>query len=121
MRFLFVIALIAVTACSPGVKRMQKPDNLIPHDKMVVLLTEMIKLEGHATTKYVQVTRYHKMMVASGDSLIQAHGFTPKQYETSMEYYAYEQKELKRMYEEVLENLNREMTELELEHQKSDK
>jgi len=114
MKFFPLILIVVVVACSPGVERMDAPDDLIQHDKMVKLMTELMKLEGHVTSKYVQLVRYHKVISNSGDSLVKAHGFTPAQFKRSMEYYTHEQNELEKMYGEILDNLNREMVEIEL-------
>ena len=111
------IALIVLFGCSPGVKRMDKPENLIGKDKMVVILTELMKLEGHVESKYVQLPRYYKVIDKSGDSIIRAHGCTPEQFSKSYDYYSFEQDDLQNLYAKVLERLNREMTEIELEEQ----
>lgn len=116
LRSLLVIALI-VAGCSPGVARKDPPKDLIGKEKMVEVMTEMMKLEGHVNAKYVQVTKYYKVMKATADSLFEAKGITAKQYEESFDYYAYQQSDLKEIYEDVLNNLNHEMTELELKEQ----
>ena len=85
---------------------------------MVDVLTELMKLEGHANAQYSQATRYNKLMTASADSLFKAKGISAKQFEASYDYYAHEQKQLRAMYDEVLDNLNHELTEIELEEQK---
>lgn len=117
MKKWFFIALL-FASCSPGVARREAPDNLIKKDKMVEVLTELMKLEGHVSVKYVQVSKYSDLMKASADSLFKAEGVSAKQFEESYEYYAHQQKDLSKMYEQVLDNLNHELTDLELEEQK---
>ncbi|GAB5416215.1 MAG: hypothetical protein Crog4KO_12010 [Crocinitomicaceae bacterium] len=117
MKKWFFIALL-FASCSPGVARKEAPDNLIKKDKMVEVLTELMKLEGHVSVKYIQVPKYKGVMKASADSLFKAEGITAKQFEKSYDYYAYQQKDLRIMYEKVLDNLNHELTDLELEEQK---
>jgi hypothetical protein len=116
MKKWFFIALL-FASCSPGVARKEAPDNLIEKDKMIEVLTELMKLEGHANAKYGQVTKYEKLMLATADSLFKAEGVTAKQFDASYEYYAHQQEDLRKMYEKVLDNLNHEMTEIELEEQ----
>ena len=120
MRFLIVITLFLVS-CSPGVDRKDAPENLIEKDKMVDVLTELMKLEGHASGQYIQVTRYEKLLTASADSLFKAQGVTAKQFEKSFDYYAHQQTDLEEIYEHVLDKLNHEMTDLELKEQKKKK
>lgn len=98
---------------------MDKPKNLIDEKKMVVILTELMKLEGHVESKYVQLPRYYKVIDKSGDSIIRANGCTPEQFSKSYDYYSFEQDDLKKIYSKVMERLNREMTEIELEEQRN--
>lgn len=116
---MFVVLFLA--SCSPGVDRGEEPKNLIEKEKMVEIVTELMKLEGHASAEYVQVTRYNKMIQASADSLFKKKGVTAKQYRASYQYYAYQQTDLAEIYEKVLDNLNHEMTDLELQEQKKKK
>ena len=112
IRFLF-IAMLILTSCSSGVPRIEKPDNLIPRDKMVPLLTELVKVEAYITDEYGSITEYHKVMVNSGDSLLKAKGFTKEQFEKSIEYYGSRQKEMMSIYTDVLERLNKDLGELQ--------
>jgi len=114
-KWLFIALFFA--SCSPGVDRKEAPKDLIKPNKMITVLTELMKLEGHANARYLQVTKYHKLIQASADSLFKAEGITAKQFEASYEYYAHQQEELRQMYEKVLDNLNHELTDLELEEQ----
>lgn len=121
-KLLFILTTTAlVFGCSPGVSRKEPPKKLLKEEKMVEVMTELMKLEGHANVKYLQVTKYYKLMQTTGDSLFKAKGITAKQYEESFDYYAQQQYALKRIYEKVLNNLNHEMTQLELEQQKQQK
>ena len=117
MRFLLIMALF-IGSCSPGVSRKEAPKDLIEKEKMVEVMTELMKIEGHVNIKYLQVTKYHKLMKASADSLFKVNGISAEQFDASFEYYAHQQKDLKKIYEKVLNNLNHEMTELELEEQR---
>lgn len=117
MRYAVVISLFVLVGCSPGVERFEKPANLIPHERMVDLLSEMMKLEGLVAEKYIHLPKYYKVITISGDSLLKAEGYTSKQYEASMDYYAGEQGELLQIYDEVLERLNAEAVELERKQQ----
>lgn len=120
MRNWIFIALF-LASCSPGVERGEAPENLIKKEKMVDVLTELMKLEGHASAQYTQVSRYDKLIRASADSLFKAKGISEKQFKTSYDYYAHEQKQLRAMYDQVLDNLNHELTEIEMKEQEKEK
>jgi len=114
MKLVIVIStLILLAACSRHIDKMPKPDNLISKDKMVVLITEMSKLESHIQITYQRVDRFHKVMTASGDSLLDAHDVSPDQFDASMKYYGSKQDVMISIYDEALDELNRELGELE--------
>ena len=119
MKKLFVITLLFLAGCSPSIDREEAPENLIEEKDMVEVMTELMKLEGHVQSKYNQLTRYYKVIDKSADSLFKAHGYTSEQFQESFSYYADQQGELLKIYQQVLENLNKEIVELELEEQKN--
>lgn len=114
MRFApFVIVLLVLSSCFEGLQRFPEPDDLIPREKMIEIMTDMIKLEGYVQDRWPGVNRYSKTMVRSGDSLLKTYGVTWEQYEASMNYYGSRQDEMQSMYSEVLENLGQEVGELQ--------
>lgn len=114
MKYHIVIGVILITgACAEHIEGYPEPENLIPRDEMIELLTDMAKLEAHIQSTYLRVDRFHEVMVASGDSLLLARGIQPDVYEESMDYYATRHEEMNRMYAEVLDRLNKESGELE--------
>lgn len=111
-----IISLVLFASCSPGLDRVDEPKDLIKREKLVPLLTELVKLEAHVTTEYGNIQKYHKVMTNTGDSLLKAKGYSKDQFEGSMEYYGSRQEEMISIYNEVLENLNKELGELETKH-----
>lgn len=108
-----VISLLILTSCSDGIPRIEEPDNLIPREKMVPLLTELVKLEAYITDEYGNIMKYHKVMTNTGDSLLNAKGYTVEQFEGSLDYYGSRQEDMQSIYSEVLEELNKELGELQ--------
>ena len=116
MRYLFVIAsILLITSCSRTIERKPKPDQLIPRDKMVTVVKEMMKLEAHVQNQYGQVSVYYKVMAKSGDSLLSTFQLDRKTYEASMDYYGSRQDEMVKIYSECLQQMNEELGELEAE------
>lgn len=113
----FIVILLLFTSCTEGIPRVEEPENLIPQDKMILVLTDMSKLEGHIQIEYTSVDQYHKVMVNSGDSLLKSYGLDQATYEASMNYYGSRQQEMMDIYTEVLENLNQELGELETQEE----
>lgn len=109
---LSIVLILVLVGCQNGVEGIPEPDNLIPRDEMVDLLTELVKLEGAIESRWPGVNRYHKSMILSGDSLLKAHNVSEAQFEASMDYYGSRQSEMKELNQEVLERLGQELGEL---------
>lgn len=108
---LFVI-LIA-TACNGKLEKTTAPDNLIPHTKMVEILSNMMILEAHIQTRYQNVQRFHKIMTASGKKYLQSESITVEQYESSFDYYVSEGDEMKEILQEAMDKLTIESNQLQ--------
>lgn len=115
MKWWLIIALFGLFSCKGQIDRKPAPDDLIPKEKMTEILTEMIKIESYIQSQYVQPAKYHKVMMQSGDTVLKSFDVTRDQYENSLAYYASYQEELKLMYEESLDELNRELGEIQSE------
>lgn len=107
MRNLVVLGLFVLSfACSKNTDA-EKPADLIPREKFVEILTEMSLLESHIQATYTHVSEFHGLMERSGNKILNQHQVSAKQYESSMDYYAADQQEMKSIYNEVLDVLNR--------------
>ena len=114
MKKLIPIALVFVLAsCFGRIEHAKKPDNLIPRDKMVQVITELVKLESYIQSSYPSVAEYNKVMINSSDKLFRRLGITDEQFEASMNYYGSHQKMMKEIYNDALDELNSELGELE--------
>lgn len=114
MRVIFgIAAVLFLIGCSSEIERRPEPENLIPKDKMIVVVREMVKLESHIQAKYTQVSTYNKVMVRSGDSLLQTFNLTKEKFESSLDYYGSRQELMEEIYTQALEDLNKELGELE--------
>jgi hypothetical protein len=113
MKYLFGITfLLILIGCSSEIERKPEPKNLIPKNEMIVVIREMVKLESHIQATYAEVAVYHKVMMQSGDSLLQSYDLTKKRFESSF-YYGSRQELMQEIYSQALEDLNKELGELE--------
>lgn len=115
IRIVFVILILA--SCAPEIERMPLPDQLIERDKMVEIVKELTKTEGHVQNRYGQVSKYYRVMINSGDSLLKSYGVSREQFEASMDYYGSRQEEMSSIYDQVINELNEELGELQSEQQ----
>lgn len=112
MRLIFLLILV-LTSCTQGLEKPTAPEDLIARDKMVVLIKDLVKLEGHMQNKYSRVDRFYKTLDNSGKELLKENGISSDQFERSMKFYAQDQEEMAEMYGEALNLLNQELGELQ--------
>lgn len=112
MKWAFLtVVLVVFSSCmdSEGIVRLAPPESLIERDEMVNVIKEMTKLEAHVQNSYISVARYNKVMVNSGDSLLEAMGYTREAFESSLDYYGSLQDEMITIYSDALDELNHEL------------
>ncbi|MNJ86252.1 hypothetical protein D3C87_37430 [compost metagenome] len=100
-------------SCNDGLEGLKEPDNLIPKEQMIDVMTNMLILEGHIQTTYSTVNRYYKVMSASGKAYLKTQNITEKQYEESFIYYNSMHEEYKVMLDTIMERLQKESIELQ--------
>lgn len=113
IRLIIISSLILIASCSRSIDRVPKPKNLIPKDKMVKVIKEMMILESHVQSNHGQVSVYYKVMQRSGDSLLATFDLDRKTYEASVDYYGSRQDEIQAIYSEALEQMNEDLGKLE--------
>ena len=115
MKRTVLLALIILFGSCFDKGEVDRPDNLIPKEKMVVIIKDLVKLEAHIKINYPSVAQFNKVMVKSGDSLLSSHKVTAEDFDESMDYYGMDQDELKDIYSEALDKLNEELGALQSE------
>ena len=113
MRFVVISIVLAFSSCSSDFEDTRVPDNLIEKKKMVEVMKEIVKLESHIQSTYPSVSEYNKTMLNSSDFLFKKLGVKEEDFQTSMDYYGMHQKQMKEIYNEVLDQLNSELGELQ--------
>lgn len=110
---LLLLSFLFFYACSPGLNKREEPENLIPKKNMISIVQEMVVMEAHIQSKIPSVSKYHKVMTNSGDSILSIHNVSRVQYESSLEFYAKNQIDLQEIYDEALDDLNKEQAVIE--------
>ena len=109
-KFFFVLVLF-FCSCSDSIEKEQnKPSDLIPKDKMAIILKDLMLIESHFQIKYAVLPRYKEGLLVSADSLFVSHGVNSKQFEKSYDYYLKQNGELHDIYRQILDTLNVEYT-----------
>lgn len=112
MRYLICISLLFLTACHSTVERYPAPENLLSKEKMIALMTDLMKVEGHIQIRDISVSKYYKTAEKSGNRIFKQHQVTVSQFEEAMKYYGSRQAEMEEIYNEILNILNDELAEL---------
>lgn len=98
----WVIILALILSSCQDVDRMEKPENLIPQDKMVEVLTELSLLHG---ARSYNRNMLEEKGIAPYPYLMQKYGIDSAQLVRSNNYYAENYREYSDIYEEVKERL----------------
>lgn len=105
MRNVFFTALVILSACAPKVA---PPEDLIPKDQMISLLTEVHLLESKIKNLNIYPLDSAKVVYDHYEKLLFADfNITTAQYETSFNYYTDNLNEFGKIYESVVDSLMR--------------
>ena len=96
-----VILVLILTSCQ-DVERMEKPENLIPQDKMVEVLTELSLLHG---ARSYNRNMLEEKGIAPYPYLMEKYGIDSAQLVQSNNYYAENYREYSDIYEDVKQRL----------------
>lgn len=113
IRITVILTLLFFSSCTSGLMDTKAPDNLIPKDKMIMVMKELVKLESHIQSTYPSVAEYNKTMINSSQFLLKKMNITEEDFQASMDYYGTHQREMKEIYNQVLDELNSELGELQ--------
>lgn len=108
----FSFLLTTIFSCTEEIKRLPKPDNLITRDTMVMVLKDLSILEAHVKSKFPLVSQNYKTLKKSGQIILNKYNLDTTRLNSSISYYGSHQKEMQSIYSQVLDSVNRELTEL---------
>jgi hypothetical protein len=84
-----------------------KPADLIPEDKMVMLLVDLHVAEADAQDRGWNPEAYQELLYRYYEQICEVHGYSLEQIERSYEYYVNLPLTMNDIYSSVLEELNR--------------
>jgi hypothetical protein len=86
--------LLAVVGCTDKPAAIAAPDNLLPRDSFVTVLTEVRLLEGAYSTSYERVDTSEFPISAHYNRLFNRHHLTKQQYLNTYDYYSMNAEEM---------------------------
>ncbi|MFT4525532.1 MAG: hypothetical protein ACI85F_001687 [Bacteroidia bacterium] len=113
MKYLSIIILIGLVACSGSKHVEEVPANIISKDVMVPLLIDIQLIEGANSTKFFQGDTGRANYALLYNTIFEKHEVEKTQFDSSMAYYTAHSKDLEVIYDLVIEELMKiEATEL---------
>jgi len=109
----FLVVLSITFSCSEEIKLFPKPSNLIPRDTMVMVLKDLSILESHVKSQFPQANQNYKTLRKSGQIVLKKYNLDTTRLNSSISYYGSRQKEMQSINSQVLDSINRQMTELQ--------
>jgi hypothetical protein len=114
-RFLILFAAFAFLflSCSQNSKEktsIQTPDNLIPTEKMIDILTDVHIAEALLTQHQMHGKNTTYYTALYNTTILKKYKITRKSFMESIRYYAYNTVELEKIYTEVVTNLVKKQT-----------
>ena len=101
---LFALILLVFAACQ-SVDHAEKPENLIAEDKMIDVLTDLLKLDAAESFSSIE---YEKREVSTKELIFKKYKIDSLQFVKSSEYYAEDFKTNERIYDSVRARLENE-------------
>jgi hypothetical protein len=110
--FFFLLSVLLLTSCDPRIKRLDRPNQLIPKDTMVMVLRDLMLVEEHVYKRYSTPQEFHVTMKKSGDWIMHQYHIDTIRFDAAMEYYGSRQDEMQSIYNQVLDSVNLELSKL---------
>lgn len=102
MTILFSVLLLA--GC---VQPNSVPDDVIPEEKMILVLTDIHLLEGaFMSTQFMNQDSVKKVTISGYNTIFKKYSITEKEYKKSWDFYMKNPDIADPMYEQVIENIN---------------
>ena len=108
--YIILFFLFLAFASCQNVERAEKPKNLIAEDKMVDVLTDLLKLDAAESYSSIE---YEKREVSTKELIFKKYKIDSLQFVKSSEYYAEDFKTNEKIYTKVQERLEAEKKELD--------
>lgn len=104
----FLLISISIASCDLS---NNKPDDLIPKEKMAHILKDLMLLEATYNTKLVRLENKNELMRKFSDEILEHYNVKKEVFDRSYEYYQMNSDEFEAVYELVFEELTKMETE----------
>lgn len=112
MKKVYFFAVIFTFSCSTELQSVSEPKNIISKDTFVMLLKDLTVLESHIQLKYPTIQQSHKTVNKSSKLIFEKYNIDTARFNSSMTYYVSKQKLMVEIQSQIIDSVNRELTEL---------
>lgn len=106
--FILITFILFASACESS---KDKPKDLIPKEKMSLILTDMVLLEATYNTRLIRLTDKDEKMIKYNEEILNQHQVSKEAFDNSYEYYLDHEEDFEAIMELVFEELNKMETE----------
>ena len=99
----FILLVLALSSCKSD---KQVPDNILPKDKMVLLIRDLHLVEAYINANFTYSDSSKFLFKNLEDSIFKAHQTSPVAFDSSMAYYQRNIKDMDEIYAVVVDSLS---------------
>lgn len=112
--FFLILVLVVLSSCLNKKEAVQPPENLIPREKMTEILYDVQLIEArHQRRLYDQGEQLRDMTLGYYTGLWEKHAISEEQFKVSYDYYMTTPKVMHDIWDEILQRLTREQSEVQ--------
>ena len=100
------LILFLLFGCQSEISLPEKPEDVIPVEKMQVVLADITTLESAIEKEFVQLGKYYKILDTSILSYLSNQGISQQKFKVSLDYYNGQHEIGQKLYQDVLDTLN---------------
>jgi hypothetical protein len=88
IRIVLISTVLGLTSCSFELTKPQAPANVVSMDTMTMILKEEILIGAYVEENLNGLAKYHKVLTASSEAIIEKYKIEPARFEMSLDFYA---------------------------------
>jgi len=112
MRKYYLYISLLTLSCTTELQTVSEPKDVIPKDTFVMLLKDLTVLESHIQSKYPTIQQSYKTVNKSSKIIFDKYNIDTARFNSSMTYYVSKQKVMVEIQSQIIDSVNRELTEL---------
>ncbi len=118
--FLSALIIFSVWSCTPS-KDVEPPENLLPKEKMVLVLKDIVNLESKIKVMKFPKDTASQVYEVLEEEIWKSHNIKEEDFKTSHQYYLVEMEEYEGIFKSLVDSLGLQQSKMEAERSKKAK